>query len=91
MGAGQFTPGGATPSMMTPSGVTPVGAAAMGLQTPHPNQLLGMTPEQMQAFRWEKEIDERNRPLSDQELDTLFPPGYKVSLFIFKKYLRVFK
>ena len=28
--------------------------------------------------RWEKEIDDRNRPLSDEELDVMFPPGYKV-------------
>ena len=38
-----------------------------------------MTPEQMQAWRWEQELDERNRPLSDEELDALFPQdGYKV-------------
>ena len=28
--------------------------------------------------RWEREIDERNRALSDEELDAMFPPGYKV-------------
>lgn len=67
-----------TPSMMTPSGVTPVGSKAMAMATPSPSQLLQMTPEQLQAYRWEKEIDERNRPLSDEELDTMFPPGYKV-------------
>jgi len=33
----------------------------------------------MQAYRWEREIDERNRYLSDEELDSLFPKeGYKV-------------
>ena len=38
-----------------------------------------MTPEQMQAWRWEMELDERNRPLTDEELDALFPQeGYKV-------------
>ncbi len=37
-----------------------------------------MTPEQLQAWRWEKEIDERNRPWSDEELDAMFPEGYKV-------------
>jgi splicing factor 3B subunit 1 len=37
-----------------------------------------MTPEQLQAYRWEREIDERNRPLTDDELDTMFPPGYKI-------------
>jgi splicing factor 3B subunit 1 len=40
--------------------------------------MVQMTPEQLQAYRWEKEIDERNRPLSDEELDQMFPPGYKV-------------
>lgn len=37
-----------------------------------------MTPEQLQAWRWEREIDERNRPLTDEELDAMFPEGYKV-------------
>ena len=77
--------GAATPSTpmmtpmtpITPSGATPIGIKAMAMATPSPGQLL-MTPEQMQAFRWEREIDERNRPISDDELDTLFPPGYKV-------------
>ncbi|RWS29989.1 splicing factor 3B subunit 1-like isoform X1 [Leptotrombidium deliense] len=68
-----------TPSMtpITPSGATPMGPKAMAMATPTPGHLL-MTPEQMQAYRWEREIDERNRPISEEELDTLFPPGYKV-------------
>lgn len=37
-----------------------------------------MTPEQMQNYRWEREIDERNRPLTDEELETMFPVGYKI-------------
>ncbi|KAF0294033.1 Splicing factor 3B subunit 1 [Amphibalanus amphitrite] len=77
-----MTPGGMTPSMtpgmLTPGGTTPTGAKAMGMATPTPGHLAAMTPEQMQAYRWEREIDERNRPLSDDELDTMFPPGYKV-------------
>ena len=40
--------------------------------------LMSMTPEQLQAYTWQREIDERNRPLSDEELDSLFPEGYKV-------------
>lgn len=40
--------------------------------------LMSMTPEQLQAWRWEREIDERNRPLTDEELDAMFPEGYKV-------------
>lgn len=39
---------------------------------------MSMTPEQLQAWRWEREIDERNRPLTDEELDAMFPEGYKV-------------
>ena len=88
--SGNATPSGAaTPSMMTPSGTpsgmmtpsmgsTPMGAKAMGMATPSPAQMMQMTPEQLQAFRWEQEIDARNRPLSDEELDAMFPPGYKV-------------
>ncbi|XP_046390024.1 splicing factor 3B subunit 1 isoform X1 [Ischnura elegans] len=68
----------ATPTMMTPSGVTPTGPKAMAMATPTPGHLMTMTPEQLQAYRWEREIDERNRPLSDDELDTMFPAGYKV-------------
>ena len=30
-------------------------------------------------MRWQQEIDDRNRPLTDDDLDALFPPtGYKV-------------
>ena len=47
---------------------------------------MSMTPEQMQAYRWEREIDERNRPLSDEELDTMFPKdGYKVVCYVMEK------
>lgn len=42
---------------------------------------MSMTPEQLQAWRWEREIDERNRPLTDEELDAMFPEGYKVLCF----------
>lgn len=65
-------------SILTPNAVTPTGPKAMGLATPTPGHLMSMTPEQLQAYRWEREIDERNRPLSDDELDALFPPGYKI-------------
>jgi splicing factor 3B subunit 1 len=73
-----MTPGGTPSRMMTPSMSTPMGAKAMGMATPSPSQMMQMTPEQLQAFRWEQEIDQRNRPLSDDELDQMFPPGYKV-------------
>lgn len=71
------TPSHGTP-MLTPGGSTPVGVKAMGMTTPTPGHLASMTPEQLQAFRWEREIDERNRPYTDDELDAMFPPGFKV-------------
>merc|ERR1740128_1174689 len=73
--------GAATPSqtpMMTPGGSTPMGQKAMAMATTSAAQMMQMTPEQMQAYRWEKEIDDRNRPLADEELDAMFPPGYKI-------------
>ncbi|XP_018431647.1 PREDICTED: splicing factor 3B subunit 1 isoform X2 [Nanorana parkeri] len=68
--------GGSTP-VLTP-GKTPIGTPAMNMATPTPGHIMSMTPEQLQAWRWEREIDERNRPLSDDELDAMFPEGYKV-------------
>lgn len=60
-------------------GETPSGPAAMGAT---PSSYLGMTPmtpEMSQRMRWEAEIEERNRPISDQELDAMFPSsGYKI-------------
>lgn len=38
-----------------------------------------VTPEMAQRLRWEREIDYRNRPLSDEELEDMFPiQGYKI-------------
>ncbi|VDO96481.1 unnamed protein product [Heligmosomoides polygyrus] len=73
-----FTPThGSTPSgALTPGGATPLGTPAMGMKTPAVP--IPMTPDQMKNFLWEKEIDDRNRSLTDEELDALFPPGYKI-------------
>lgn len=78
----RFTPsqqpaGSMTPSMLTPGGSTPIGNAAMGMKTPAV-PMVPMTPEQVAMYKYEKEIDDRNRPLSDEELEALFPPGYKI-------------
>ncbi|KAI8878020.1 splicing factor 3B subunit 1 [Backusella circina FSU 941] len=52
--------------------------AAAGMMTPTPSQLY-MTPEATNALRWERELDTRNRALSDEELDAMFPTtGYKI-------------
>jgi splicing factor 3B subunit 1 len=38
-----------------------------------------MTPEQYNMLRWEKDIEDRNSPLSDEELESMFPmDGYKI-------------
>ena len=74
-----MVPGGqATPMDMY--GATPAGSMAMGMETPTPGQLGSMqTPEQVQTARWENEIDERNQPITDEELDAIFPTeGYKI-------------
>jgi len=59
-------------------GATPVGNFA-NIQTPTPGQLQFVTPEQMHAMRWEQDVGERNRPLSDEDLDKLMPSeGYTI-------------
>ena len=72
------TPGPMTPSAFTPSLSTPVGIKAMGLATPTPGHMLQMTPEQKQAWTLQKELDERNRYMTDEEIDAILPEGFKV-------------
>ncbi|KAF9977275.1 Splicing factor 3B subunit 1 [Actinomortierella ambigua] len=58
-------------------GATPMAGGQLGMVTP--NVSVPMTPEAMNAQRWEHEIDMRNRPLTDEELDAMFPTtGYKI-------------
>eukprot|EP01128_Nolandella_sp_AFSM9_P007062 TRINITY_DN3772_c0_g1_i2.p1 TRINITY_DN3772_c0_g1~~TRINITY_DN3772_c0_g1_i2.p1 ORF type:complete len:953 (+),score=237.33 TRINITY_DN3772_c0_g1_i2:507-3365(+) len=57
--------------MQTP-GATPVGG--MGMQTP---AMGSMTPQEKIQMRLQADLDWRNRPLSDAELDELIPDGYK--------------
>ncbi|KAG1666568.1 hypothetical protein FOA52_000535 [Chlamydomonas sp. UWO 241] len=85
-GFGGATPGvGVTPGFFT--GATPAGG--MGMETPGTQHLAGlagqqgvpMTPEAYQEMRLQKEMWERNRPVSDEELDAMLPgekEGYKV-------------
>jgi len=77
VGGGMGMGPGATP------GATPLGTSVLSMMTPVASYG-GVTggkidPEMAQQMRWEAEIDERNRPLSDEELDALFPStGYKI-------------
>ncbi|KAF0699523.1 Aste57867_9919 [Aphanomyces stellatus] len=49
------------------------------MMTPGGSLASQVMPEVVQRLRWEREIEERNRPLSDEELDAMFPTsGYKV-------------
>lgn len=64
--------GGATPGY---AGMTPT---PNNLKTP---DLLGLAGGKLQQLRWEKELEERNRPFGDEELDMLLPgndDGYEV-------------
>ena len=70
--------GGATPGpgqlagMMTPD--------IHGLAAQHMAQAnVPMTPEQYNAMRWEREVEARNAPLTDEDLDLMLPSeGYKI-------------
>ena len=50
--------------------------------TPGPNQYglaANLTPNKLQMLRWERELDERNRPYTDAELDQLlYQKGYEI-------------
>ncbi|GLT54314.1 hypothetical protein SLA2020_275210 [Shorea laevis] len=61
-------------------GITPMGGVDLATPTPGAINLRGsVTPEQYNLLRWEKDIEERNRPLTDEELDAMFPQeGYKI-------------
>uniref|UniRef100_A0A7S0DZM5 Splicing factor 3B subunit 1 domain-containing protein n=1 Tax=Hanusia phi TaxID=3032 RepID=A0A7S0DZM5_9CRYP len=63
--------GGATPLV----GATPFG----GIDMMTPSHLSALTPEQLQELRFQRDVDDRNRPWVDEELDALFPPeGYEI-------------
>eukprot|EP00026_Physarum_polycephalum_P001206 Phypoly_transcript_01207.p1 GENE.Phypoly_transcript_01207~~Phypoly_transcript_01207.p1 ORF type:complete len:1086 (-),score=222.47 Phypoly_transcript_01207:233-3490(-) len=69
--------GGQTPSMS--GGATPVGGLSDATPTPSQFNRVMMTPEHVTALRWEKEIDDRNRALTDDEIDAMLPTsGYKI-------------
>ncbi|CAO2178872.1 unnamed protein product [Urochloa humidicola] len=78
---GSATPGSigaAMPAGYTP-GPTPFGAD--NLATPTPSQIASglITPEHYHLKRYERDIEERNRPLTDEELDSMLPQvGYKI-------------
>ena len=56
-----------------------------------------MTPEMMNEIRFQKDVDERNRPWVEEELDALFPTegyevlqppaSYKVEIYLFQNSL----
>jgi len=58
--------------MMTPDAAALAQQHAAGSAAP-------MTPEQYNTMRWEREVEERNKALTDEELDAMLPgEGYKV-------------
>ncbi|TMW66719.1 hypothetical protein Poli38472_014031 [Pythium oligandrum] len=65
--------GGSQATPLRKEQMTPGGSIAAGVMSGN------LTPEMAQRLRWEHEIEERNRPLSDEELDAMFPAtGYKI-------------
>ncbi|XP_039118085.1 splicing factor 3B subunit 1 [Dioscorea cayenensis subsp. rotundata] len=80
VGAATPLPGAATPAAAFTPGVTPIGGVDLATPTPSAIKFSGaITPEQYNLLRWERDIEERNRPLTDEELDAMFPQeGYKV-------------
>ena len=81
-----FGAGGETPLMV--GSETPGPGQLTGMMTPDAHALAAavaasgaapMTPEQYNALRWEREVEERNKPLSDEDLDAMLPSdGYKL-------------
>lgn len=84
---------GVTPSFFsaaTPAVGAPGATPLLGMETPSLSALgaagaggpgVPMTPEAYQEMRLQREMWERNRPLSDEELDAMLPgekDGYKV-------------
>lgn len=66
----------ASSSMTTKFDATPLGNS---IDINSSQILSNVTPELAQQMRWEAEVDERNRPMSDADLDAIFPPsGYKI-------------
>jgi splicing factor 3B subunit 1 len=59
---------------------TPLGAEYLATPTASQIAARGSTsPEQYPHLPWERDIEERSRPLSDDELDDMFPQkGYKI-------------
>eukprot|EP01064_Diplonema_japonicum_P022447 TRINITY_DN3224_c3_g1_i2.p1 TRINITY_DN3224_c3_g1~~TRINITY_DN3224_c3_g1_i2.p1 ORF type:complete len:1226 (+),score=379.07 TRINITY_DN3224_c3_g1_i2:63-3680(+) len=74
---------GATPSNYT--GATPsnyVGATPMGYQSMTPQQLAQTNPDLYNQQKWTAEVEERNRPVTDAELDDILPAdGYEIVAF----------
>lgn len=55
------------------------GAELAGVAWPQSQLSLTVWQPGMQAMRWEREVQERNRPLADEELDAMLPSeGYKI-------------
>lgn len=64
--------GDMTPAVSNAGMQTPAGMNLAGMATPMTSQV-PMTPEQITATRYQQEIDMRNRPLTDEELDDMLP------------------
>lgn len=70
-----------TPVNVGNSMQTPVGGQGLAtpMGTPQQQQQGEMTPELYNQLRFAQQVDERNKPLSDEEIDAMLPPtGYEI-------------
>jgi len=72
----QMKYGDETP-IFTPGGSTPFGSLAMNMKTPAVGYA-SMTPAPDRVYTYDRDLEKRTRQITDEELDALFPPGYKV-------------
>ena len=43
--------------------------------------LVGISPDRLAAWKWEKDLENRNAPLADEDLDKMLPKaGYEVGM-----------
>eukprot|EP00392_Amoebophrya_sp_AT5.2_P001113 g1115.t1 len=78
MGAGGGSGANATPVMGGAGDQTPDAAFMNTVGTPLGLTPAMMTPQQLQQYKFARDVDERNRPMTDAELDEIFPPGYEI-------------
>lgn len=80
-GVGAATPAlAATPLIMGTPGMTPISFTGLPMETPlTPAAIAGLPPDQLLRLRIQTEMDQRLRPLTDEEINAAIPAeGYEI-------------